>query len=765
MFMHHRLLVVIGIFFSIVSLQVYGQDKPIGYWQSHLPYNTAVSICTDGTNMYTATDKTFFIYNSLTEEKTPYSKVEGMADLGMTYTAYDAATETVVLAYSNSNIDLYHKGTFYNIPDIKLKTITGNKTIYHIYTEGGYAYMSTGFGVVVIDLTKREISETYNFIQNNQTIGVFAFTASSNKFYAATNSGVYYVLKNKKNLQDYSVWNVTNEGNSYAGICTSGGKIYVSDTTHVYNLIDDTTWTIAYTTSNSINHIDESKSGLWISEYNSQQGNGIINKINLNNDVVDAIHNVTPAQVKEMSDGTVWVADTKKGLKKRVSADNLSFEPPQGPSYYYVSDIQAYNREVWVTHGGIGSNLRPTGNTSGFSVLKADKWVLYTKDNFPPLIASNVKDFFLVARNSSKDINYLASYGQGLFYMKKDSNDLIKENEKLDDASGNPGSYYLTGLVYDNDDNLWINCTLSEHQLAVKTKNGAWYKYSIPINGPGVYHLGLGVIVDDYGQKWYYVPGGGVAVFNDNGTIDDITDDKSYQFQSGVGSGNLPSNVTNCIVKDKSGSIWVGTDNGIGIINCPSEAVNGTCDAEQRIVQYDQFAGYLFEKQPVKTIAVDGADRKWVGTNNGVWLLTSDASKIIYRLTTDNSPLPSNSVQKISIDPVTGDVYIATSLGMVSYRSTATEGGTSNSNVLIYPNPIKSGYNGTIAIKGLVSDGDVRITDVSGQLVYRTTALGGQAVWSGTDYTGHRPTSGVYLVFVTNKDGSQSYVAKMVFME
>lgn len=167
----------------------------------------------------------------------------------------------------------------------------------------------------------------------------------------------------------------------------------------------------------------------------------------------------------------------------------------------------------------------------------------------------------------------------------------------------------------------------------------------------------------------------------------------------------------------------------------------------------------------VRTIAVDGGNRKWIGTTNGIWLISPEGDKIIYRFTAENSPLPSNNVQKIAVDPVTGDVYIGTSSGLVSFRSTATDGTTQNQNVVTFPNPVPSGYSGTIAIRGVSENADVRITDIGGQLVYRTRALGGQAVWNGRDYTGRRPQTGVYLIFVTNKDGSQTHVGKMVFTE
>jgi len=345
---------------------------------------------------------------------------------------------------------------------------------------------------------------------------------------------------------------------------------------------------------------------------------------------------------------------------------------------------------------------------------------------------------------------------------------LYSATHTIFDASVVLGGYPIAGLAFDNNNNLWVTMFGAPHELYVKTTAGNWYSFQLPYSR-NIPYSGGPIVVDDNNRKWYLCwdggsGGGGIIVYDDNYTPDNPSDDKSRNLTSGVGYGNLPSNKTLSIAKDKNNNIWVGTDNGIGIINCGSSVFDG-CDAQIPIVQYDQYAGYLFAGEIVRSIAVDGANRKWVGTDNGVWLLSPDASKIIYRFTQDNSPIPSNHVQKIAIDPTTGDVYIGTELGLVVYRSTATEGGTTNKDVKTFPNPVPGSYKGTIAIKGLVANADVRITDISGQLIYRTTALGGQAVWNGMDYTGHRPQSGVYLIFVTRADGTETYVGKMVFLQ
>jgi hypothetical protein len=208
----------------------------------------------------------------------------------------------------------------------------------------------------------------------------------------------------------------------------------------------------------------------------------------------------------------------------------------------------------------------------------------------------------------------------------------------------------------------------------------------------------------------------------------------------------------------------VGTDNGIGVIQCPQNVFNGGCEAILPIVPQGNFAGYLFSGESVQSIAVDGADRKWVATHNGVWLISSDGEKIIEQFTQDNSPLLANDVKKIAIDGKSGEVFFATAKGICSFRSTATEGGESNSNVTVFPNPVPPGYGGTIAIRGLAANSIVKITELNGRLVYQTRALGGQAVWDGKDYKGRKISTGVYLVLVSTDDKAEKTATKIVFI-
>jgi ligand-binding sensor domain-containing protein len=319
----------------------------------------------------------------------------------------------------------------------------------------------------------------------------------------------------------------------------------------------------------------------------------------------------------------------------------------------------------------------------------------------------------------------------------------------------------VSGLSFDAANNLWISNYGSEQPFRIRKSDGSWKSFTLPFS---LFENALSqIVIDENNYKWIVAPkGNGLICFDHGSSIDNNNDDRWKKFGTGAGNGNLPNNDVQCVAKDKSGFIWVGTADGIGVIQCPGEIFAGGCDAIWPIVPHGNFAGYLFKGQEVRDIAVDGADRKWVATKNGVFLVSATGEKVIYRFTEDNSPLLSSDVKKITIDGKTGEVYFATLKGICSFRSTATEGGETNEEVLVFPNPVPPGFTGTIAIRGLVNNAIVKITELDGRLVYQARALGGQAVWDGKNYRGQKISSGSYLVLV-NEDGKKERTVTKIF--
>ncbi len=759
-------------FFILCAGLLKAQDKPIGYWDSFLPYNSSLGIATDGTTIYSICRQGFFSFNPTTNVTETYSKVNGMSDIGMACVGYDGTTGITVLVYNDCNIDLFKNNTFYNIPDLKLKSIPGTKAVYSVYTENGIAYLSSSIGVVVIDLTSHNILQTYQFLIGGSVSPVKDFTGGNDSFYAVTGGGLYVANKDNPELQNFAVWRLVDKTHSFNNVTNAGNAIFLSNANKVYKLVDDTIATVFTANPLSvIRHADGHGDTLFVSEYIAGIFRSEMMMLNpATNTVYDSF--ACPGSIvgaTKLLNGQIWIADLWGGIEGKLldtGAYQVFHAVPPGPADEFSFDIYANKGDVWIAHGGFDDKYGADFNLDGFSHFNSGTWVDYSRGNAPAM--DTVHDICTIVKDESTGIVYCGSFLDGLVIAKPNAVlQVLKQNSVFDSSTSyfSQGQKQIIGSAIDKNGNLWLSSYSSRDLLYARTPypDSTWYKFYVPGIGNGG-----PMTIDQNGQIWVSCSYGfGVVVYSTNNTLQDQSDDTYFKLSAGVGYGNLPSNTVFCIAADKNNNIWIGTDNGIGIVsNCFAPFTGAQpCDAQIPIVQYDQYAGYLFAGNSVRSIAVDGANRKWVGTDDGVWLLSPDASQIIYRFTIDNSPLPSNHIEKITVDPATGEVYIGTDQGLVSYRSTATDGNSSTSNVLVFPDPVPSGYTGTIAIKGLPADADVRITDISGQLVFRTKALGGQAVWNGTDYKGHRPQSGVYLVFASSSDGSQVYTGKMVFLE
>jgi hypothetical protein len=234
-----------------------------------------------------------------------------------------------------------------------------------------------------------------------------------------------------------------------------------------------------------------------------------------------------------------------------------------------------------------------------------------------------------------------------------------------------------------------------------------------------------------------------------------------------VGQGELPSNTVLCVVEDLRGEMWIGTSQGLAILSNPSIIFNTekeNFDARQIIIKVGSNYEIFLGKEQINCIKVDAANRKWIGTPNGVWLVSEDGYQVIKNFTTLNSPLLSNNVMEIGIDESTGEVFFGTEKGIISFMGDASESLDNFNKVEIFPNPVRPDFTGSVSIRGLVNKATVKITDISGKLVYETISNGGFASWDGRNFNGKRVSTGVYLIFAASKDGEQTHVGKILFI-
>jgi Two component regulator propeller len=747
------LIIIVSVVFCITTN---AQQLEIGQWQSMFSYNSANGVALNNNLVYSGRYG-LLEYDVTTNQYTQYSKVNGITDIGIQKLAVETQKNALIITYESSNIDILQNGIFYNVPDLKKANIAENKRINNVNCFNGDAYLSTGLGIVVVNIDKHEIKTTYPMLVGGAQAEVYDVTLHNNKIYAATNKGFFCANSNNNFLQNIDNWVLISNAvikNMVSGI----DSFYVCTDTEVFSLDANNNTHFIYKSLNTILDIAEKNNTTLVLSCI-----GEIVDVDKNGTTLEKYFGNQAQQIAVNNNG-IWVANVYGGLKRIQTAQKTEELKINGPFSASAFNMRWINNKLYVASGGVQPTYNFLENKGGINIWNNQNWTSYNQYiNYPQM--DSAQDILDVAVDPVTQSIYCTSFGGGLLEIKKDGQyvQLARNSIILSSQNGNY-AWLATNLKYDDNNNLWITVSNADKNLIVKKPDGNYVSLTININGE--FKVLSDFVIDNIGQKWIIIPRlRGAVVFNDNGSLENTADDQQKLYNINAGNGNLASNNVLCIAKDLDGKIWMGTDNGISIVNCPESAfVAGGCDAENKIVQYDAFANRLFKDEYVNAIAVDGANRKWVGTFNGVWLISSDAEKILARFNKDNSPLPTNEINKIEIDPATGVVYFATSQGIVSYKSTATEGRLEADKLLAYPNPVESNYEGTIAIKGFVTNADVRIVDEAGQLVYRTTALGGQAIWNGKTYTGERPHSGVYYVLGTNADGSQTQQTKIILL-
>ena len=759
-------------FFLIITLPIFAPAQnalpPIGLWREALPYSSAKDVTISSSKVYCATPYSLFTVDLQTKEINRISKISGLSETSISTIQFDDVTEDLFIAYTNSNIDIINSSGIHNLPYIKQFNNAGDKSIYNIYVQNHIAYLSTGLGVILVNADKYEIKDSWFIGANGNYVKTNGFTIGNNAYYAATDEGLKTVSVSTNNAADSHNWNDLSGTNGLpAGSC----KMVVSISNQVYALVNDTvfsftnnSWNLFFANGIAINNINVSGNHLFVSQGTGSNTNQVI-ELASNGTILNTIKQagIIAYPLKAVKSGTdTWIADLYGGLS-HWTGNSFEQYKLNSPEDIALGQITSANNAVYFAAGSVNDSWNYLYNRNGLYQFGNGTWTNYNQFHYPGL--DSVMDIITIAIDPRDQSIWEGSYGGGLIHILTNGQfSIYKQNSPLLQTIGDPGSYRVSGLAFDNDQNLWISNYGSLAELHVLKNNGSWRSFSIP------FYVGANaaaqIVIDDANQKWIISPpNNGILVFNDNQTIDNPADDQWKLITNVSGSGNLTSNNVLSIAKDKNGFIWVGTSNGVSVFQCPESIFSSTgCEAVWPVINEGSFADYLFKGVTVNDIAVDGANQKWFATSNGAWLLSPEGDKVIYHFTEDNSPLLSNDVKKVGINGSTGEVYFGTSKGICSFRGTATEASETNNKVLVFPNPVPPGYNGSIAIRGVPENSIVRITELNGRLVYQTISNGGQAIWNGKDIRGNIVSSGVYLVMAQDETKQNKIVTKIVFI-
>lgn len=769
------------IFFLLILIFVVAfytsAQRAQGTWQDYLSYTSATDVAVGNDLVFCGTEGGLFY---LDQQDNSINKYSGLTDFSIQTIAFSSENDVLVVAYKNSNVDLVYSSGVVNLSDIMRKTLSADKTINNISFNGSEAYLACGFGIVVINLNKQEIKDTYYIGDGGTTLVVNDIDFYGEYIYAATNEGVLKAMAEGTNLLDYNNWtqeeSIPNSGKKFTDIVLHSGKLIAnyspgSSGNDESFAFDGSLWTSYYTQTWNVYDMESAENYLLITGEDNisifDNNNTLVGKINSYQLGEEPVSPITPRSATVASDGSICIADYENALVK-ISGENFESLFPAGPMDNEVFFLYYNNSDVWVTPGGRDDAWTGVWQEPRFQRYRTGEWTNFSKTEVPEL--SGFTDIVnLVVDPSDENHFFVGSWGGGVLEFRNDElfERYTNNNSPLESAlPQQPDEPYVRigGLDYDSQGNLWITNTAGTNNLHKLSPSGDWESFSMPkATGKNVGQL----VVNKYDDKWVLIPRGNNAyVVDKTGTQIKQLIVRTY-FSNGSDQIVDLKNDVYSIAEDLNGAIWIGTSKGVAVYNSPSrvwdtEPYYGT---QPGLDLNDGIYHPLLDTETVTAIAIDGANRKWMGTkNSGVFLISETGEEAILNFNANNSPLLSNNIMAITVNQKTGEVFFGTDKGLISYQGEATGSAGSYDNVYVYPNPVRETYDGPVTVTGLIENTDIKITDISGNLVFKSTSLGGQAVWDGRNLNGNRVKTGVYLVFCNDDQGEETHIAKLLFI-
>ena len=776
--MRHILTIIL---FSFFSFTVLAANFNTTGWKTYLSYNNTNSVEESNDQVFVVAEGSLYTYGKDDNSIKQYYKGNGLNDNTISLIRYNKQTKSLLIIYDNSNIDILEGGVATNLPYLSTSTSIRDKQINSVLVNDEYAYLSTAFGIVVVNMAKKEIKDTYKLSLNITSCAIQngnIYASTTNK--AEVSSGIIYASL-KENLLDKANWKpygLSNLSDSHTISAIASFKntlfylvsqqgIFYENNGELSRIINSSTLKYMKVIGEKLACIDNSRVFI-VSDTQK------FDQINL------SINDISTYQTDKY-----WIAEGSKGLRSIQRKGSNSFEALNepiildGPYSNSAFDIVCKNDKVYMIIGGKDLLNGKRFDKGGYILTyDYDKWSFIDpkeaqkKLNLP----RNPRDYTSIAvttDDSNDEIVYASSMGDGVIQYKNGTpvQSYNEKNAFKETAGGYGSGYcYIDGLAFDKNGNLWMTSSEVNHAVLVLDKAGAWHRLDIE-QLRGVYTIN-DILITSTNDKWIYVPRNTpkLVMIPNSESLDEVS---SYEFTTLIdtdGKELTPSNYT-CVAEDKDGYIWVGTNRGAVYFTKPriSSAEDKAATRCTRVKYTNEETGnlaYFLDNVVVTTLKVDAGNRKWIGTKgNGVYVLDNDNETIVYQFNTTNSPLLSDNIYDIEINDKTGEVFIGTDKGLNSYQGEASEGKSDYSEIYAYPNPVRPEHMDKVTIVGLMDNSNVKITDLNGNIIYQTKSLGGQAIWNCRNANGSRVATGVYLVLASTEEASDSVVTKIIVVK
>lgn len=728
-------------------------------WKGYFSYNEIVDVTGGTGKILAATQNAVFTQITASSETDLYNSITGFKPESITALHYSETTRKIYAGNANGLLLVIQPdGSVTTKVDIinEVPVAPNKKKINDLYEHNGRIYLATDYGISVVDASTLEFISTYFIGTAGEETAVLQTTVLGNEIYAVTRDfGIRKATVSNPNLFDFNQWQTFTTG-TWTGIVTFFDQIVAMNA-------DAKTYKFNGTLPQVI--LNQTQPGLKLKTNGSELIITTMNHVFVLNQVFTQRANITsiPDFSAAFTAATVvgnkiYIGTQKDGLFSTDLTNPTVFEnlSPNGPLQNYIFRVKKAPNLLWTVYGDYTFDYNPFPldemGISNYDPNLGWKTIPYSD----VLEAKCLSD---LAINPLQPNNvFISSYFSGVL-------ELTGETIFLHDATNSgpsglepftPQTWVLNNSpAFDKNGNLWVTNRGTDKALKVLRTSNQWQSYDI-----GDYITNgrfAPMAIDKNETKWLPTRDDGVIAFNDTQSNKTVV----INTESG-----LPSTNVLCVAVDNRNQLWIGTAAGLRVLSSVDQFLRqNELNVSSIIIQEGDLAQELFYQQLIIDIAVDGANRKWVAIENGgVFLVAADGQETIYRFDTSNSPLPSNTVNDIEIDGVSGEVFFATDKGMVSFLGTSTQPSDNLADVYVYPNPVRPGFSGTVKISGLTDKATVKITDIEGNLVYETTTAGGTIEWDTTAFGKYKVASGVYMIFVSSEDGLQTTVKKVMII-
>lgn len=784
------------LFLSLLPLSGVHAQSSVGSWEVYANYLNPEQIIQTPQKVFFLSTGTLFSFDKNSDELYHYGVHNVMSEASVVKIFYNAANDYIVATYASGNIDVVKKdGKVINLPDIRDAVLQTGRTINDVSFGNGRMYVATNFGIVVYDDKRWEVKESGIYNKDVK------YVAATDEYIAAyfTNDKKLGFMPADKTIRYFDNFILNDCSNC---TCLRGLKGNTFLASNVYNSLSPRL--LVFNSENNTSTFKNIVSdGNYTGPYECKDGYYMFNTVKSGNNIacikqIDRDYNVTTTilpgyfagKLVAMWDNPydIYVSDAN-GISEYTFTDDGtvnvlrdSFKPEavtaKGVGYItttnsgkiYISSrgyyllLKAYWPKIFTTshinllENGSLKDITPTGLT--YSGCRDTSKEGYIDGTFSP-----TNTYKIIEDPEDPDAYFFSTLYDGA-YKIKDGKQVAVYNQNTSSLILK-SNYFLTSAIdIDGKGNLWVAGWNHVHMLPSEkrrlnedTKPEDWIT-----DFPGLSaEWDTQLIACKKSNMVFYNSRASCTLYviDTNGTVT-TADDKTYTWKVFIDQDGKEWALSEIFsfLEDEKGQVWVGTDQGVFIIPDPKKATDPNMRIQRiKVPRNDgtNFADYLLEGEPIYSLAMDGVNRKWIGTaNSGAYLVSENGSQILEHFTPENSYLPCKEVFAIGCDKLSNAVYFGTTAGLVKYNSDASPGAEDFSEVYAYPNPVRPEYNGWITIAGLMDGSLVKIADAAGNVFFQGNSQGGMITWDGCDASGNRVKTGVYYVFASQNGESTS---------